>query len=111
MIGIALGLFSSQAVAGSISLNCTPGLCIVGVDTTNVDLPIDYAWNIDVGTHNVLFPHPCEGRKTCMFICPEADDPIYPVAFPASVDVTVRDANGGVLGSASTITSCAAVLW
>jgi hypothetical protein len=112
MFGVAYSIFSPQAVAGSISLNCTPGLCIVGVDTTGAATPLGYAWNIDIGTHNVIFPHPCDGRKSCMFICPEAgDDPVHPVVFPASIDVTVRDANGSVLGGASTTTSCAAAIW
>ena len=112
VLGLIFGLFSSQANAGSITLNCTPGLCIVSADTTGVDTPLDYAWNVDVGIYNVLFPQPCDGRKACMFTCPEADDdPIHPIVFPASVDVTVRDANGDLLGGASTTTSCPAAIW
>lgn len=105
-VSLVSGLLPSQAHAFSISLNCSPGLCSVALDTTGVATPVSIEWDI-AGSANIIVPRYCGDRRFCTFYCPDANsDPTHPVSFPVTVTVVVADAASQIVGSASAQTRC-----
>lgn len=90
-----------------IALSCSPGLCVV-TGAGDINTPNRIHWDVDVTGATPSFPHICEDRTSCSFICRGNG---HGYNYPTVVTVTVRDSDDLIIGSASTFTGCSSFIW
>ncbi|MDO1527522.1 hypothetical protein QMK61_01650 [Fulvimonas sp. R45] len=102
MVGIVPKAYA-QSQTG-VSLSCGTNFCQASVSSPGSPLPFTYSWSY-TGTAHLVAPFSCNGRLqqhsgSCRFLCQQ------PYSDHITMHVSVSDANGAFLGSASANAIC-----